>query len=506
MSKLKGRLVAATFALAIVPGASAATPIAPAAATATSDGAILRAYLQRSYPSLAYVARYRAAFPAERQGDDAAWSVSARVPVLQSNEELVDALAALEDQHVAVAASPSGGTETLGVLLRTATDGSLLVWRVFDPAVTSLAAGDLVVSVDGVPAARWLSRTAARTFGGNRRSRVAEAGLELGLGSRTAHQVAHLGKTVAIEAVSGAGTPRRVRLSYAPMSPALAAAMATAVDQRDLPRRFDVDGVRVGTLRLGAFAPQYDADFTTAADAAADVAGTSDDQAMLAGFCAVTRRFIASASALNAESDLLVVDLRGNLGGFGREARLLAEALATRPLPDGFDVFASGTPGLLRLEKQPADPSCGQVAPARPMLVLTDAGTRSAGEFMATWLWAAGATVVGERTIGAGGGRDANARGFELPGLRTMVKLSGNFTFFDASRTLKEGGADERALLDLVAQDGFAPSRTRPFAIQSVGLRPDLDSPSARADLLDGGLAQVTRAIRMLAARRKASP
>mgnify|MGYP003296260766 CR=1 FL=1 len=265
---------------------------------------------------------------------------------------------------MAVAGSQSGATETLGVLFRTATDGSVVAWRVFDPRVTGLSAGDLVVSVDGVPAATWLSSRALRTFGGNRRSRMAEAALELGLGSRTAHQVAQLRPSVALDVVSGVQAPRHVVLPYLPMSAERAASMAAAVDQPDLPRRFDVDGYRVGAIRLGAFAPQYDPVFTKASDAAAQVAGTTDDQAMLAGFCAVTRRFIADVAALSAESDVLVVDLRGNLGGFGREARLLADALASRPLPDSFDVFASGKPGMLLLKKQPADPSCGEVAPA----------------------------------------------------------------------------------------------------------------------------------------------
>ena len=65
------------------------------------------------------------------------------------------------------------------------------------------------------------------------------------------------------------------------------------------------------------------------------------------------------------------------------------------------------------------------------------------------------------------------------------MKLSGNFTFFDAGLTLKDGTANEQSLIDGVARDAFAPSRTRPFAIQSVGLRPDVDSPSTRADLRD---------------------
>jgi hypothetical protein len=467
-----------------------------------SDGTILRAQLRQSYPSFAYVARYRAAFPAEIQGDDRLWTAAGGPPALRSNDALVDALAPLQDQHVAVGGSGSGGTETLGVLMRSATDGSLVAWRVFDPAVTGLSAGDLVLSIDGTPSAAWLARAAARTFGGNRRSRMAEAGLALGLGSRTGHDVARLGRTVTLQVVSPGRAPRDVSLPYLPMSAERGAALSAAVNRPDLPRHFVVDGTRVASLRLGAFAPQYDPAFNQAADAAAEVKGTSEDAAMLAGFCAVTRAFIADASSATTDADVLVVDLRGNLGGFGREARLLADALSATALPASFDVFASGTPGTLLLKQQPSDPSCGEVVPKRPIVVFTDAGTRSGGEFMAAWLWSAGAVVVGERTIGAGGGRDANEKGFELPGLGTSVKLSGNFTFFDAGKALKEGRTGEQALVDLVAQDAFAPSRTRPFAIQSVGLRPDLESASTRADLLDGGLAQLTRAIRVLKVRK----
>jgi C-terminal processing protease CtpA/Prc len=219
---------------------------------------------------------------------------------------------------------------------------------------------------------------------------------------------------------------------------------------------------------------------------------------MLAGFCAVARDFIAKVDAIGHEADVLVVDLRGNLGGFGREARLLAEVLTAARLPNSFDVFATGKPGILRLVKLGEDPSCGKVRSPRPLLVLTDAGTRSAGELMATWLWASGALVVGERTIGAGGGRDAEAQGFALPKLAFQVKTSGNFTFFDCGATLEEGETPEKGLIDLVAQDRFSPSRRRPFAIQSVGLRPDLGSPTTLADLRDGGLAQVKRAIALL--------
>ena len=244
------------------------------------------------------------------------------------------------------------------------------------------------------------------------------------------------------------------------MTTARGAALVTAQDRADLPRTLAVDGLRVGTLRLGVFAPQYDSAFTTA--------------------------------------DVLLLDLRGNFGGFQREARLFAAALAPVSLSATFDVFATGRTGTLRLEPLPDDPSCGQVTPARPLVVLTDAGSRSAGEHLAAWLWGAGAVVAGERTIGAGGGLDSEAQGFELPRLGFRVRTSGTFTVFDVTRALRAGETAEAPLLDPVARDGFAPSRTRPVAIQAVGVRPDLVAPTTLADLRDGGASWATGIVRRL--------
>ena len=60
---------------------------------------------------------------------------------------------------------------------------------------------------------------------------------------------------------------------------------------------------------------------------------------------------------------------------------------------------------------------------------------------------------------------------------------------------------EEQALVELASRDRFRPSRTHPFAIQAVGLRPDLPIRTGAADLQDGGVAAVRRAIAALRAR-----
>lgn len=472
-------------------------------AVAQDDGTALRAQLLQTYPSLAYVERYRRQFPTDTQGDEKLWSTETQAPALRTGADLVHALLGLQDQHVVLGGAKAGKTESPGVLFRTSTDGHMVVWRVFDPSAPGLSPGDVVLTIEGVPTSRWLTRAAAKTFGGNRRSRVAEAALELGLGSPFVHQTAGLGPSVHLKVQSGRQTPRTVVLAFTAMSQERARAMTEAINRPDLPARIDIKGCRIATVRLGAFAPQFDPVFLAASEDAEKAPGTTEDQAMLAGFCAVTRAFIAQVDAVNGSADLLVVDLRGNLGGFGREARLLAESLTTAALPNSFDAVATGKPGTLHLTRLVEDPSCGKIRTPHPIIVLTDAGTRSAGELMAAWLWASGARVVGERTIGAGGGRDADAQGFPLPNLGFMVKTSGNFTFFDCGETLHAGDISEKALIDLVAQDHFSPSRTHPFAIQAVGLRPDLERPTTLDDLRDGGLAQVKRAVVMLKQQKR---
>lgn len=83
----------------LLPCAAFALPVAASAQTTLTDGQALRADLLRHYPSLAWIERYRHAFPAEAQGNELLWR-SASVPALESAGELTDALAALQDQHI----------------------------------------------------------------------------------------------------------------------------------------------------------------------------------------------------------------------------------------------------------------------------------------------------------------------------------------------------------------------------------------------------------------------
>lgn len=489
---MKAQLSALTLCFAL--GATAAPP---------DDGAILREHLRKTYPSLAYVERYRRSFPAEIQGDESLWSTTAPAPRLRTSSDVVRALSGLQDHHVSLSAAKGARSESLGVLFRTSTDGGMVVWRVFDRAISGLSQGDIVVAVDGVTTARWLARVSETTFGGNRRSRAAKAALELGVGTTVAHKTAKLGTSVKLKVQSGTNDPRTVVIPYAPMSEERATAMTAAINAPDLPRVIDAGGHRIGSVRLGAFAPQYDPLFLAASEAAEKVPGTTDDQAMIAGFCSVVNAFIADVDAIASQSDVLVLDLRGNFGGFGREARLLAAALSPRPLPKSFDAVPASNRGSLRLTEQPDDPACGHVTTARPLIVLTDAGTRSSGELMAAWLWHAGAIVVGERTIGAGGGLEFNSQGLTLPRSGLKVRMSESFTLFDGSGTLENGEVSESRILDSVSQNDFAPDRTRPFAIQAAGLPPDLESRTTIDDLRDGGLAQVQRAIALLRIQKR---
>ncbi|HEY0026799.1 MAG TPA: DUF4440 domain-containing protein [Allosphingosinicella sp.] len=481
--RIGGRWLMASAQFTGIPAAPAPAP-APAAA--------LRTYLRDTYPSLAYVERYRKAYPEEVQGSSSLWS-DAFLPAASTAKELVSALVGLADYHVSLKGPGAGKSETLGVLFRTSSDNQMVVWRVLDTK-GAVKAGDVVLSVDEVPTATWLDRVQADTFGGNRRSRAAQAAFNLGLGRRADHEIQGIGNSVSLMVQTGENTPRKVELLYEPMSEERAAAMVEAVGQRDLPRVFSAGGTRIGTMRLGVYAPQYDAAFKAANDLAEKVPGTTEDQAMVAGFCAVVRNFVSEFDTVAAQADVMVLDLRGNMGGFGRAARLLVEAMTSSSTPT-FDVFASGQPGILKLVAQPDDPSCGHVKSRKPIIVMTDAGTRSAGEHTAAWMWAGNATIVGERTIGAGGGLEAGSSGFALPNSEFSVSTSESFAFFDPRGVLKAGEVSETQLIDQVAADRFAPSRARPFATQGAGMRPDVESRSTLADLRDGGRAQVARAV-----------
>lgn len=488
----------------VIAALCAVTMLSSAHAVKADDGSQLRAQVTRSYPSLRYVERYRHDFPDEIQGE-AFWPAGQAAPALPNADALTRTLTALQDQHVALVGTKAGKPETLGMLFRTASDGSVIVWRVFDAAAKSVVAeGDQVLAIDGKDVHAWMRHAATLTFGGQRRSRYAEAATELGLATPVVHRVAGLRGAVALRVQAANGHSKTVALRYKPVDAALAKSMTAAIGRSDLPQRFNAAGLRIGTLRIGAFAPQYDDAFVAAADAASKQPGASDDTAMVAGYCAVVRNVIRETDTAARDTDVLVLDLRGNLGGFDREAWLLADALGTTRSLATFDLFAGSRAGTVQLAKEHTDPSCGHVTTHAPLVVLTDAGTRSAGEFMASWLWASGATVVGERTVGAGGGFEFNGEpGTPLPGSGYAVRLTGNFSVFDPEGMLAEGEHAEGALIDSLSQDHFAPSRTRPFAIQSVGLRPDLALSTTLADLRDGGQDSLGKALAQLKAKHR---
>lgn len=466
-----------------------------ASGTSRAEESALRDYLQAHYPSLDYVEQYRLAYPDDQTAASAPWSPTAADPGADPLAVL-QALTALSDQHVGLTGPKAGKTETLGALFRTSSDGRMIVWRVFDENAATLSVGDEVLAVGGRPTGEWLAMAADRSFAGNPRSRMAEAAVNLALGSPLHHRLLGAQETVELQVVSPGEAPRRVSLTYVPMDGDRAVALNTAVNAPDLPQDFRVAGRRVGTIRIGTFAPQYDPVFNAASDAAVTAAGSDEgDGPMLAGFCAVTRAFIRDYDAIAARSDLMVLDLRGNLGGFGREARLLTWAMTGRAPPATFDLFRSNTPGSVKLVQQPQDPSCGTVENIRPVLVLTDAGTRSSGEFMASWLWASGAVVAGERTTGAGGGYEFGSTGVAVDDSGLNVRISGNFSILDPSGSLTSGEIAEEALVDALAQDRFAPSHTHPFSFQAVGVIPNVSVTSSFDDLKDGGQSALRRTI-----------
>src|SRR4051812_43866305 len=110
--------------------------LAVACAHAASGAhASLGAYLQANYPSLDYVDRYRHSFPDDTQGDARLLGAGGASVRTHSNAELVEALVALQDAQIAFNGAGGKKSETLGVLFRSPSDGHMLVWRVFDPAV-----------------------------------------------------------------------------------------------------------------------------------------------------------------------------------------------------------------------------------------------------------------------------------------------------------------------------------------------------------------------------------
>lgn len=462
------------------------------------------AELRDIYPSLGYVSAYRAAYPADVTGSDDFWTGTPDASLHGATaSEVTRLLVGLADQHTALAGPKAGASETLGVLFRTSADGRMIVWRVIDPSITQVSERDEIIAIDGMGTADWLNRAATVSFGGNARSRQAEAAVHLALGTAADHEVAGLAQEVGLTVRTGDNAEKVVRLPYKSMDQGLATALAAAVNAPDLPEVLSVGNLRIGTYRIGAFAPQYDPVFVAAAETAEAVeaaAGSPElaagsDGPMLAGFCAVTRTLIEKYDGIADRSDVMALDLRGNMGGFAREVRLFAWALLGHAPLSAYDVMASDIDGQVRLKALDDDPGCGSVKSTKPLLVLVDAGTRSGGELLATYLWAGGATVLGERTIGAGGGRDSASRGIPMGASGYRALVSESFYVFDPTGELQEGTMDESILVERVSAEAFAPSRRRPYMTQAIGVLPDVPLATRGRDLLDGGRGLLERGV-----------
>ncbi|MCC8596096.1 S41 family peptidase [Xanthomonas vesicatoria] len=155
--------------------------------------------------------------------------------------------------------------------------------------------------------------------------------------------------------------------------------------------------------------------------------------------------------------------LRRHAHRLARQHGRIRLALTGRKPVKTYEMSASGTPGIVHLEALQDDASCGSVAAHKPLIALVDAGNRSAGELLATYLWASGATFMGEHTIGAGGGRDSQSQGGALGDSGYRALVSDNFYIFDPTDNLRAGEMDEATLVDRVATDVFLPKPKAPL-------------------------------------------
>ncbi|HWX66442.1 MAG TPA: hypothetical protein VNZ27_08470 [Rhodanobacter sp.] len=75
--------------------------------------------------------------------------------------------------------------------------------------------------------------------------------------------------------------------------------------------------------------------------------------------------FIRDADSAARDANALVLDLRGNHGGFDGEAWLLADALGTKPSLAALDLFAGTRAGAVQLAKEHTDRAAATSPPMR---------------------------------------------------------------------------------------------------------------------------------------------
>jgi C-terminal processing protease CtpA/Prc len=187
----------------------------------------------------------------------------------------------------------------------------------------------------------------------------------------------------------------------------------------------------------------------------------------------------AAVAAAFANPHGLVVDLRGDEGGFEDAALTIASLLTDRPVVGGSTrvklspAARAQQPAWRALPEDPAKPGWSTVQPLQapagaphaypaPIAVVIDAGCRSSCESLALLLRASGARLYGERTGGAGGAPIT----IELPSSKAHV------------------GIPARASFD-----------TAGTPIEGVGVAPDEPVAPTRADLAAGRDVTLERAL-----------
>jgi C-terminal processing protease CtpA/Prc len=193
------------------------------------------------------------------------------------------------------------------------------------------------------------------------------------------------------------------------------------------------------------------------------------------------QRMAAVAVELFAEPRGLVVDLRGDAGGFDKAARVVVGRLCAQPVVGGelrvrLSARARTRSEWRELAEDPARPGWSTAVPLRAepqaqrpyparIAVLIDAGCRSSCESLALLLRAAGARLFGERT----GGSSGAPLTIELPKSRARVTIPAWAMFDPGGQPIEGRGVapDEEiapSRADLVAHRDSALERATAFA------------------------------------------
>ena len=166
---------------------------------------------------------------------------------------------------------------------------------------------------------------------------------------------------------------------------------------------------------------------------------------------------IRAAIRSMSEAPGLIIDLRGNPGGFGGMAPGIAGVLEANQSSLGVMKFRSGRQAFIVFPQK--DPYLG------PVVILVDGGSASTSEIFAAGMQEIGrAVVVGERTMGAA-----------LPSVFSKLPTGAVFQY---------------AIADFRTPNGVL--------IEGLGVTPDLEVKLSRRGLLDGHDLQLEAAISVI--------